>query len=110
MRKLTVVAAMAFALFTGNVLANDVNPNIGKVLTEHISKLLSENDFENAMGTLAADVRFTLNADGEIVVLSVATDNERLEHFVKTRLNYQKVNVLQYEEGKIYKIPVRVEL
>ena len=32
-----------------------------------------------------------------------------MEGFVKARLNYQKVNLANVEEGKVYTIPVRIQ-
>ena len=56
----------------------------------------------------SAQVRFTLNNEGEIVVLSVDTDNERLESFVKGRLNYKKVEVAGAKEGEMFTIPIKI--
>ena len=49
-----------------------------------------------------------LNSDKEIIVLSVDTDQEALEGFIKGRLNYQEVNTDEYEEGKKYTVSVRI--
>ena len=110
MRKLSLVVVAAMLLATGNVLANDVvNENPTKKLSVQISEMLSENDFSVEHDDLTAQVRFTLNADGEIVVLSVHTEFDNMEGFVKARLNYQKVNLANVEEGKVYTIPVRIQ-
>jgi len=50
-----------------------------------------------------------LNAHGEILVLSVGTEFDKIENFVKAKLNYQKVNLTDVEEGKVYTFPVRIE-
>jgi len=110
MRKLSLVVVAAMLLATGNVLANDTRgENPTKSLSSQISAMLSENNFSEEQIDLTAQVRFTLNTDGEIVVLSVSTDFEKMESFVKNKLNYQKVNLNSVEEGKIYTIPVRVK-
>ena len=44
----------------------------------------------------------------QLFVLSVETDNANLEQFVKSRLNYEKVELEEYREGKTYTIPVRI--
>ena len=110
MRKLSLVVVAVMLLATGNVLANDTTTeNPTKSLSSQISAMLSENNFSEEQSDLTAQVRFTLNTDGEIVVLSVSTDFEKMESFVKNKLNYQKVNLNEVEEGKIYTIPVRVK-
>ena len=107
MRKISLVLVAALLLTTSNVLANDYKPeNPVKKLATQIHKMLKDNNFDIS-DDLTADVRFTINDEGEIVVLSVSTTNEVLEGFVKGRLNYKKVANAQ--EGKIYTVPVRIE-
>ncbi len=110
MRKLSLVVVAAMLLSTGNVLANNtegVKP--AKSLSSQIATMLSDNNFTEVKSDLTAQVRFTLNSEGEIVVLSVDTDSDTIERFVKNRLNYKKVELNQVEEGKIYTIPVRIK-
>ncbi|WP_396635145.1 hypothetical protein [Maribacter sp. R86514] len=110
MRKLSLVVVAAMLLATGNVLANDVKgENPSKNLSTQISKMLTVNNFTIGDGDLTAQVRFTLNADGEIVVLSVNSQFDKMESFVKSKLNYQKVNLTEVKEGKIYTVPVRIK-
>lgn len=110
MRKLSLVVVAAMLLATGNVLANDTKgENPTRNLSNQISEMLSDNTFSIEHNDLTAQVRFTLNADGEIVVLSVNTEYDEMESFVKAKLNYQKVNLANVEEGKVYTIPVRIE-
>lgn len=110
MRKLSLVVVAAMLLATGNVLANDTKgENPTRNLSNQISEMLSDNSFSIEHNDLTAQVRFTLNAEGEIVVLSVNTEFDEMESFVKAKLNYQKVNLANVEEGKVYTIPVRIE-
>ncbi|TLP80399.1 hypothetical protein [Maribacter sp. ACAM166] len=110
MRKLSLVVVAAMLLATGTIFANDskvVSPT--KSLSSQISVMLSENNFSEMNSDLTAQVRFTLNSEGEIVVLSVDTNFDTMESFVKKSLNYKKVDITKVEEGKIYTIPVRVK-
>ncbi|WP_419214182.1 hypothetical protein ACNR9Q_08535 [Maribacter sp. X9] len=110
MRKLSLVMVAAVLLATGNVLANDRDGSKPvKSLSSQIFTMLEENNFSENYSDLTAQVRFTLNAEGEIVVLSVDTEFSEMEIFVKNRLNYKKVDLDNVEEGKIYTIPVRVK-
>ncbi|ASV29098.1 hypothetical protein [Maribacter cobaltidurans] len=109
MRKLSLVFVAAFLIVTGNVLANNtegVEP--AKSLSSQISNMLRDNSFSDMESDLTAQVRFTLNSEGEIVVLSVDTESVNLERFVKGRLNYQKVDISKVEEGKLFTVPVRI--
>jgi len=109
MRKISLVLVAAMLLFTGSILANDVKDNDPtKSLSAQISEILDNNDFTDDVVDQSAQVRFTLNNQGEIVVMSVDTDNSKLESFVKARLNYKKVEVDNLEEGKLFTVSVRI--
>jgi hypothetical protein len=109
MRKLSYVFVAAMLLSTGSIFATSTElrePTTG--LSAQISELLAVNSFSEGECNSTAQVRFTLNDEGEIVVLSVATESKELERFVKTRLNYQKIEISNVEEGKLYTVPVRI--
>jgi hypothetical protein len=109
MRKLSLVFVAAMLLATGNILANDsVKPDPIKKLSAQIGEFLADNYLTDNQVNLTAQVRFTLNNEGEIVILSVDTENESLRSFVKGRLNYQKVEVAGVKEGKLYTVPIRI--
>ena len=103
------MAFLATALFaTGTLLANpteNLKPTTN--LSTQIHAMLESNSFD-VDNDLVADVRFTINKEGEIVVLSVDTQDEVLEGFVKGRLNYQKVDISNAKEGRLYTVPVRI--
>lgn len=104
---MVVVATML--LTVGNVFANEVTTvDPSESLSAQISKLLSNNAFTQNELALTAQVRFTLNNDHQIVVLSVETENMALADFVKRKLNYEEVDLEDYKEGKLYTIPVRI--
>ena len=108
MRKICLAIFATALLVGGTVSANTTEPvNPAKKLSSQIHKMLETNYF-NVQSDLTADVRFTINKEGEIVVLSVDTDDEALEGFVKGRLNYQKVEFENAKEGKLYTVPVRI--
>jgi len=113
MKKISLVFAAALLLSAGNVFATEgpaeaENPK-AKISTQIESLLEEHNGFNlGEADELSAVVRFMLNDDKEIVVLSVDTQDERLERFVKARLNYEKVADQNLKVGKAYKVPVRV--
>ena len=107
MRKFSLLfVAMLFSV--GTLFANADKPkNPNKSLAAQIGDLLDHNSFV-LNDDLTAKVKFTVNRDQEIVVLSVDSDSDILERFVKSRLNYQKVQLQEYREGKTYTVPVRI--
>ncbi|MFD0796982.1 hypothetical protein ACFQZJ_05890 [Maribacter chungangensis] len=109
MRKLSYVIVAAMLLSTSAIFANTPElPEPTRGLSEQITELLSDNSFSEGECDSTAQVRFTLNEEGQIVVLSVETASENLERFVKNRLNYKKVKISNVVEGKLYTVPVRV--
>lgn len=113
MKKVSLLLVAAALLISGNVMATEGNPTAPadpevKICTQ-IGDLLENNRFElKEEGDLTAYVQFTVNSEKEIVVLSVDTEDERLESFVKARLNYHKVADQNVKEGRIYKVPIRI--
>ncbi len=107
MKKVKVML-VATALLIGSLAsaATVTNPVNDPATSAEIGELLKDPGFE-VNNELTAMVTFMINDDQELVVLSVDTDNYDLERFVKSRLNYKKVDT-SLEEGKAYMVPVRV--
>lgn len=110
MRKLNSFLVAAMLLVSGSIFANNIGEldNPTKKLSTQIAELLKDNSFIVAEEDLTAKVLFTVNDAKEIVVLSVDTEDGRLEQFVKGRLNYQKVILNEYREGRTYTVAVRI--
>lgn len=112
MRKVSLMLVAALLLSTGSIFANDSKkgeePSKAQNLSEQIGDFLYNNDFDEKYKGHTAQVLFMLNDDKEIIVLSVETDKEDLEGFIKNRLNYKQVDFSNYEEGKKYTVSVRV--
>lgn len=109
MKKFSLFLVAVFLLSTAVVTANDKTKKKPQQLTDQISNLLSDNQFVvTETQEITAQVKFMINDNGEIVVLSVATADARLEAFVKGRLNYQKVLSNDFKAGRYYTIPVRI--
>ena len=79
-----------------------------KNLTGQIYELLKEHKFKLDSEELTAEVRFIVNEEGELVVLSVKTDHDIVEGYVKNRLNYKKVQSEEIVPGRVYELPVRI--
>ncbi len=109
MRKIKIASVVCMLFATLGVFANKgEKETTTKSLSSQIYEMLEDNSFEVQYTELTADVRFTINNKGELVVLSVETKNDVLEKFVKSRLNYQKVDAGVVTEVRIYTVPVRI--
>lgn len=111
MKKISLILVAAMLLSVGSAFSNtEIGNHPSKTLSEQIDKLLSSNEFNIKDGyEISAVVYFTINTENEIVVLTVATNDEALETYLKRRLNYTKVDIeTSYKVGVTYKIPVRI--
>lgn len=109
MRKQSLVLVAAMLLSSASIFANNSTDNDPtNSLSYQISELLIDNDFTDEDTDLRAQVRFTLNSEGEIVILSVDTESDKFESFVKGKLNYRAVQASDVEEGKLFTISVRL--
>ena len=83
---------LALGLFTINLTASNLNPiNPTDDLRIEIVDLIGSNYMESiSTNELEADVLFTVNSNKELIVLSVDTENEQLESYLKAKLNYKK--------------------
>jgi len=100
------VLLVASALFIGTLIsaAAEPAPVVKTKFSHEIAKLLENPNFDMEVTT---SVSFVINSEEEIVVLSVDTNNLVVERFIKSRLNYAKIESdLVY--GKEYTVPIRI--
>jgi len=112
MKKVSVMLVAALLLSTGSIFANNSktekkDPKTQN-LSEQIGNYLSNNNFSKKYNGDTAQVLFMLNDNKEIIVLSVDTEEDNLDAFIKGKLNYKQVEVANYEEGKKYTVSVRI--
>jgi NMD protein affecting ribosome stability and mRNA decay len=107
MRKLSLIM-VAFALVMTSVTsAAVVTEDVKNNPTEEQIRALLENPTFEILSDEKAFVTFMLNEDHEIVVLTVDTDNSAMEKFVKSRLNYHKIESV-LKVGQEYKVPITI--
>lgn len=102
-----LVLAITFTVaLSATTNPDGLEPN---VLANEITTLLKNPEFRIAED-LRANVTFMLNKKNEIVVISVDTESEQLERYIKTRLNYSKLKEELATTAKTYKIPVKITI
>ncbi|MDY8134039.1 hypothetical protein [Aquimarina sp. 2201CG5-10] len=108
MKKLNVMLlAVAFAISSIATASTEPTKKTDNDLAKEIKQLLKKPEFEVKSQEMAY-VTFTLNEDKEIVVLSVDSESDVVDSFIKSRLNYQKVGAKLDSDIKYYKVPVRL--
>ena len=103
---LTVAVFVSVSMFANN---NNPNETVQQKLRKEIIALLESPQFEVENSDIIANIEFTLNTKNEIVVLNVESDEDMIAYYVKSRLNYQKVNFDGSKRGNInFKMTLKV--
>ena len=109
MRKFkTITVALALFVTMGAFASEGKKETKEKSLSGQIYEMLKDNQFNVDYKELSAEVRFIVTENGELIVLSVKTEDEVLDGFVKNRLNYKKVQLENVAPGRVYELPVRI--
>ena len=108
MKKLSVIL-LAFVLLFGtgiSTAAVDLKKD-KKTVSQEIGSLLQNADIELEVD-VNAYVTFMINDEAEIVVLTIDTEDEMIERFIKSRLNYHKLEN-ELTPGQEYQVPIRIQ-
>lgn len=102
---LAISVATVFSSYAANEnpvkIKNDVRSEIISILGTQTSIDISE--------TSSAYVFFTINDNHEIVVLSVDSENAEFSAYVKSKLNYKKLDTKGLKIRAMYKLPVTLK-
>lgn len=99
------VAVLCMLFTSAGLLANNNPIEINKDLRNEIVQMVQKIDTE----VMTADyerayVQFLVNAENEIVVLSVTNDDLELD--IKSQLNYKKIKTEGVKKNVIFTVPV----
>lgn len=109
MKKVKLIVAVVALMVSSMSFASSKIPTTTKQeLQQEITTILGKQIQKLGEDIVKAEISFTLNAKSEIVVLSVKSKNDKIESLVKSKLNYQKVNVKAVNEGEVYVLPLKV--
>jgi len=111
MRKILFTVASILILNMGFALASDNAPHEPKsikILTSQIYTMLGENIIPNEIRGSLAEIRIAVDEGNHLRVLSIETDNEALRKFLKTSIDFKKINKGTYKKGIVYRIPIEV--
>ncbi|WP_025742967.1 hypothetical protein [Aquimarina pacifica] len=107
MKKLSKVIVVIFFVTTSVHAGSSTLEMSEPELLKEIKQLLDKPSFA-IDADIEADVTFVFNSKDEIVVLSVDSKSQYAEGFIKSRLNYQKLNSKFNSVATRYKLPVRI--
>jgi len=110
MKKLKILV-LAIALFAMNASAAIIDPvtPTSKLRAEVVELIGTDCPFEFDQDACTAEVLFTVNYKNEIVVISVTSKNPGADNYIKSKINYKKVNHTVKKEGTLYILPLRIQ-
>lgn len=105
----TLLFSILFSTFSFFAMASSANFEPVKSMHKQLTELISKSDFYKSQDVQDAKiiVKFTFNADNEIIVLS--TDNEDYDTSIKALMNYKVLDLSEDLSNKIFILPIRVE-
>lgn len=104
---ITIIAicfATSFASFASETTPTKVN---NKLRTEIVS-IIGNNIKVEIEKTTKAEISFLVNEENEIVVVSVYCNSNEFNSYIKSKLNYKKIDAKGVKKGEIYIIPVTI--
>ena len=108
MKKLIIIAVIA--LFTLHVSAKEKPNHPNESLRNEIVNLLGDNlSYVLDKNDVTVEVLFTVNNQGELIIVSTNATNEKVEKFIKKKLNYKKVNFKAAKTGEIFLLPLTIK-
>lgn len=102
------IATIALVLTANYSFANENPVKPSAELRSELVQLIGNNhSFELATDESVVEVIFTVNASGEVIVISVLSENSAAVRHVKRKINYKKVSHRSNKPGEMYLMPVK---
>ena len=110
MKNLKLFIATFALVFAVQVSANNEKPIkvTAQLQSELIELMGTKVPFSLHNGELTAEVLFTVNSQGEVIILKIESDSPEAEKYIKKRINYKKVSHRTTKPGEVYMLPVRI--
>lgn len=109
LKSIIAIIAIGFATSFSSFAIDKKPEKISQKLRTEIITILGEKINLELQSDTSAEISFVVNNENELVVVNVDSDVREFQSFVKTKLNYKKINVKGVIKGEIYKIPVTLE-
>jgi hypothetical protein len=107
----SIIAILAISLSTiFSVNATEVTPSKTKELRTEIVSILGSKIPLELKESSTAEISFIINNQNEIVIISVGSDVNVLNDYIKTKLNYKKIKIKGIVKGEIYRMPLKIKI
>jgi len=112
MRKSIFILVLAVVCGTANILAatpDGTEPKESKAIAVQIYNMFGENSIPNDIRGSKAEVRVAIDSGNFLRILSIETENENLEKFIRNSIDFKKLTRGTYQKGIVYRIPLEVK-
>lgn len=89
--------------------ANDKSPKITSALRTQVVDLIGDKIPFNTEDNLLVRVSFVVNNQNELVVVDVISKDEKVNAFIKEKINYRKIKASKAKSQEIYLLPIKVK-
>ncbi len=83
-------------------------PTPNKAIISQVHNMLDRNTIPNEIRGTKAEVRVAVDHGNFLRILSIETESEALESFIRTNIDFQKLTKGAFEQGIVYRIPLEV--
>ena len=85
-----------------------VEPN--ESLRSEIVSLLGDNlTFDQDQSEINVEVLFTVNRNGELIIIATNATDKSTELLIKKKLNYKKVDFNTNKPGEVFLLPLKIK-
>ena len=105
--KILILALLLIAMNVSAAVINPVTPT-AKLRAEIVELIGTDCPFEFDEDACTAEIIFTVNLKGEIIIISVTSKNPGADSYIKSKINYKKVNHFVSKEGTLFFLPFRI--
>lgn len=112
MKKIFVLVLAGMALSLGHAkgsIDSEHEPKASKVIAAQMYDMLSENAIPADIRGAKAEVRVAVDTGNYLRILSVETENEAFEAFIRSKVDFQKLTKGTFEKGIVYRVPIEVK-
>ncbi|MGB6151643.1 MAG: hypothetical protein WBG48_06590 [Pricia sp.] len=112
MRKLVLLIMVVGTFVVGNAADGNLDrhePKAAKIIAAQIYSMLGEFAIPDDIRGAKAEVRIAVDTGNYIRVLSIETENEGLANFIRSSIDFEKLNKGKFEKGIVYRIPIEVK-
>ena len=93
--------------FSSQVSANTDNPeNDLKLVSQQIETLLKDSEIL-IYDDIVVTIKFKVNRNNKIIVVSNDSNNYKISKFIKTRLNLKDLSIDKESNHRFYSIPIK---